>query len=124
MSPARSQPVPASDAPGESHSRWLEFYDVVRQIPAGRVATYGQVAALAGYSRHARQVGYALFALDGDSDVPWQRVVNARGEISSRAMGGYAENRQRALLEGEGVDFSPAGRIDLSRFRWHPESEA
>ena len=73
------------------------IYAVVRRIPEGRVATYGQVARLAGLGGHARQVGYALHALQ-DSDVPWQRVVNAQGMISARAYSG-AENRQRRALE-------------------------
>jgi methylated-DNA-protein-cysteine methyltransferase-like protein len=92
---------------------------VVRRIPAGRVATYGQVAALAGLPGAARQVGYALFSLPEPSDVPWQRVVNARGEVSSRAEPG-ADHFQRHRLEEEGVRFDLQGRIDLARFRWEP----
>ena len=92
------------------------IYGVVKRIPEGRVATYGQVAELAKLKGQARQVGYALAALQRD-DVPWQRVVNARGEISPRSHGGYDE-LQRELLEEEGVEFSVRGRIDLSRFRW------
>lgn len=80
------------------------------------MATYGQVAELAKLKGQARQVGYALAALQRD-DVPWQRVVNAKGEISPRSHGGYDE-LQRELLEEEGVEFSVRGRIDLSRFRW------
>ena len=63
---------------------YARIYAVVRRIPRGFVATYGQVAALAGLAGHARQVGYALHALAGDSPLPWQRVVNARGEVSPR----------------------------------------
>ncbi len=98
---------------------WERFYDVVRQIPPGRVATYGQVAALAGQPRHARQVGYALFALRGDQgeDVPWHRVINAKGEISQRRDTG-PEGLQRAMLEAEDIVFDLAGRIDLRRYRW------
>ena len=98
--------------------RWQLFYAVVRCIPRGRVATYGQVASLAGLPRHARQVGYALHALDGD-EVPWHRVVNAAGGVSPRSTPGW-DRRQRAMLEAEGVLFSPAGRIDLGRYRWEP----
>jgi methylated-DNA-protein-cysteine methyltransferase-like protein len=90
---------------------------VVRRIPEGRVATYGQVAALAGYPGHARQVGYALHGLPEGSDVPWQRVINARGEVSLRAAPGR-EGYQRHLLEEEGILFDTAGRVDLARFRW------
>ncbi len=95
------------------------IYAVVRRIPRGRVATYGQVAELAGMARRARQVGYALNRLPDDSGVPWHRVVNARGEISARAIpddGRY----QRILLTSEGVQFSPAGRIALERHLWKP----
>ncbi len=92
---------------------------VVRLVPRGRVATYGQVAALAGLPGHARQVGWALHALPAASDVPWQRVVNARGELSPRAQPG-AERLQRALLEAEGVAFDARGRIPLARFGWRP----
>jgi O-6-methylguanine DNA methyltransferase len=63
--------------------RWERIYDVVRRIPKGRVATYGQVAALAGLPRHARQVGYALHVLPESSKVPWHRVINAKGEVSA-----------------------------------------
>ena len=86
------------------------------RIPRGRVATYGQVAEVARLGRAARQVGYALHALPEGSDVPWHRVVNARGEISLRASGW--EVPQRALLEREGVRFDARGRIDLARFGW------
>lgn len=99
-------------------STWERVYAVVRRIPRGRVATYGQVAALAGMPRGARQVGYALHALPEDSDVPWQRVINHRGEISSRSEP-YSEPLQQALLEAEGVVFDPTThRVDLRRYRW------
>ena len=97
----------------ESYER---IYRVVRRIPRGRVATYGQVARLAGLSNHARLVGYALHALARE-DVPWQRVINARGEVSRRGVDGPDE-LQRELLEDEGVAFDLRGRIDLSRFGW------
>ena len=108
----------------DSRPGWEPIYAVVRRIPAGRVATYGQVAALAGRAGHARQVGYALSALPDGSDVPWQRVINARGEVSARAPAGGVgvarEGYQRHLLEEEGVVFNSAGKIDLRRFRWRP----
>ncbi|MFN7941399.1 MAG: MGMT family protein [Thermoanaerobaculia bacterium] len=102
-------------------ARWRRIWQQVARIPAGRVATYGQIAALAGLPRHARQVGYALYALPEGSEVPWQRVVNARGEVSARRQPG-SEPLQRLLLEEEGVVFDAEGRIDLSRFRWEPEA--
>jgi methylated-DNA-protein-cysteine methyltransferase-like protein len=74
------------------------------------VASYGQIAELAGLEGHARQVGYALHALPADSGVPWHRVVNAKGEISPRSAGDSHE-LQRMLLEAEGVEFDEKGRI-------------
>ena len=100
-------------------STYQKIYRIVRRIPRGRVATYGQVAALAGLQGHARQVGYALHALPDSQRIPWQRVVNARGEISLRA-GSDNDRLQRILLEEEGVRFARSGRIDLERFRWRP----
>jgi len=99
---------------------YSRIHDVVRQIPSGRVASYGQVAHLAGLPGRARQVGYAMAALDDDTDVPWHRVVNARGEISPRAGGTAFERIQRLLLEDEGVTFDDRDRIDLERFGWDP----
>lgn len=86
------------------------------------MATYGQVAAEAGLPNHARAVGYALHALPESSDVPWHRVINARGEISPRSEPGPHEGYQRFLLEEEGVEFDAAGRVDLRRFRWRGPS--
>jgi len=88
----------------------------VRRIPRGRVATYGDVAEAAGLEGHARQVGYALHDLPSGSNVPWHRVINAKGEISVRSAGDSHE-LQRLLLEAEGVEFNLAGRVDLKRFR-------
>lgn len=100
-------------------SGWTPVYRVVKRIPSGRVSTYGQVAALAGMPRAARQVGYALNALSDGDDVPWHRVINAKGEISPRGEPAYAD-LQRSLLEAEGVDFDRRGRIDLETFGWKP----
>lgn len=99
---------------------YQRFYDTIRLIPTGRVATYGQIAALAGMPGHARQVGYALHALPQQSDLPWQRVVNAQGRISPRASPGW-EEFQRQLLLGEGVVFQSTGKIDLKRYGWSPD---
>ena len=105
--------------PGDaSRGSWEHIYAVVRRIPRGRVATYGQVAELAGLPGHARQVGYALHALSEQSRVPWHRVLNARGAVSRRAEPG-SEGFQRLLLEGEGVRFVD-DRVDLSRHGWRP----
>ena len=102
---------------------WAPVYRVVRRIPAGCVSTYGEIAALAGMPRAARQVGYALNALNGDEDVPWHRVINARGEISARGERAFAD-LQRALLESECVDFDSRGRVDLETYRWKPRRRA
>ena len=93
----------------------------VRRIPRGRVATYGDIAALAGMEGHARQIGYALHDLPSGSSVPWHRVINARGEISERTHGDSHE-LQRMLLEAEGVEFDLRGTIDLKRFGWRPST--
>ena len=97
---------------------YRKIYAVVRRIPRGRVASYGQIAELAGIPRHARQVGYALHHLPDDSQVPWQRVLNSAGEVAKRA---YPEDArwQRDLLEEEGVEFDARGRA-LRRFFWIP----
>ncbi len=100
--------------PTTTHER---IYAAVRAIPRGKVATYGQVADLAGLPGHARLVGYALHALPDGFDVPWQRVLNARGEVSPRVIPG-ADGHQRAVLEREGVVFDGKGRVDLERCRW------
>ena len=95
------------------------FYGVVRQIPAGRVATYGQVARLAGMPRCARLVGYAMAACQ-DPSVPCHRVVDRFGGTKA-AFDRLAPGTQRALLEAEGVPFRPDGTVDLDRCRWEPE---
>jgi len=96
---------------------WSAVYEATRAIPKGAVATYGQVASVAGMPGAARQVGWALHAIDPEDAVPWHRVINARGEISPRGER-EIEDLQRALLEAEGVEFDPRGRIDLARFGW------
>ncbi len=102
----------------ERPSRWERIWAVVRRIPRGRVATYGQVATLAGLGRNARQAGYALHALPDGSPVPWHRVLNARGAVSLPPMSG-ADLTQRIRLEKEGVRFDARGRVDLARFGWN-----
>lgn len=100
-------------------SAYAKIYATVRRIPKGRVASYGQIAKLAGLAGRARQVGYAMHALRSGTSVPWQRVVNAQGRVSRRRVPG-AELTQRMLLEREGVRFGPGGRIPLERFGWRP----
>jgi alkylated DNA nucleotide flippase Atl1/3-methyladenine DNA glycosylase AlkD len=98
------------------------FYAVIRRIPRGRVATYGQVAALAGLPRRARMVGQSLRSTPEGVEVPWQRVVNAQGGISPRHGIGWEEGYQRHLLEEEKIVFDARGRIDLDRFGWDPDA--
>ena len=94
----------------------------VDAVPRGRVVTYGQVALELGAPAAARAVGYALRALPPDTEVPWWRVLNAKGGISLRGRGAGAD-LQRARLEAEGVTFNADGRVDLRAFRWWPEDE-
>ena len=91
---------------------------VVRRIPKGWVATYGQVAAMAGLPRRARLVGYVLQHLDTTTDIPWHRVVNAKGEVSYTLSRNGSDAFQQRLLEEEGVEFDDRNRFDLERFRW------
>jgi methylated-DNA-protein-cysteine methyltransferase-like protein len=102
----------------QGRGAYARIYEIVRRIPRGRVATYGQVAGLAGLPGHARQVGYALHALV-DDDVPWHRVINAQGKVSQRSDPG-CDGYQRELLEEEGVEFNARGQVPLERYRWEP----
>lgn len=99
-------------------SSYERIYAAVRRVPRGSVATYGQIAAVAGLPGRARQVGYALAALSSATALPWQRVVNAAGAISLRSAPGGTT--QRILLEREGIAFDARDRIDLRRFGWRP----
>ncbi|MGB5174415.1 MAG: MGMT family protein [Thermoanaerobaculia bacterium] len=104
-------------------SSYERIYAQVARVPSGKVATYGQIADLAELPGQARQVGYALHVLPTGSELPWHRVINARGEVSRRAELGW-EGFQRQLLEEEGVVFDSAGRVDLRRYRWEPSQTA
>ncbi len=103
-------------------SSYDKIYAAVRRIPAGRVATYGQIAALAGLPGHARQVGYALHALKPGAGVPWHRVINSQGRISLRSEFG-GEHIQQELLEEEGVEFDHRGRVSLREYGWRSGEE-
>jgi methylated-DNA-protein-cysteine methyltransferase-like protein len=93
------------------------IYAVTRQIPPGKVSTYGQIATIVGRGCTARQAGYAMAALRADDkSVPWQRVINSQGQISLRP--GQGGVRQRQLLEAEGVEFDAQERTDFNRFGW------
>jgi methylated-DNA-protein-cysteine methyltransferase related protein len=96
---------------------YAAVYQLVAQIPSGKVTTYGQIARWLGHPSAARAVGYALHALPTGSEIPWQRVINAAGRVSSRCDRHY-EAIQRALLEAEGIRFDSYGNVDLQRFGW------
>jgi methylated-DNA-protein-cysteine methyltransferase-like protein len=96
-----------------------QVWQVIALIPKGRVATYGQVAELAGLPGGARRVGRVLSQLPSGTRIPWHRVVNASGGISlPEGSGGHV--RQQTRLEKEGIVFSTSGRIALRRYRWQP----
>jgi len=101
----------------KASSLHARIFAVVRRIPSGRVATYGQIARLAGLGNHARLVGYALHALPAGSRIPWHRVLNARGRVS---LPGAAALEQLRLLRREGVRPAANKAIDLRRYQWRP----
>jgi len=103
-------------------ARYDLVWATVKRIPRGKVATYGQIAALAGMPRHARQAGYALAATPENVKIPWHRVINAQGRVSLRLKhwDNGSDDLQRILLEAEGVTFDGSGRVDLKKFRWKP----
>ena len=100
------------------------FYSIIRRVPRGRVATYGQIAKLAGLPKHSRHVGVALRALPAGSRVPWHRIVSGRGEIARRAANSRrdCESEQYGLLLDEGIEFDNRGRIPLQQYQWKPRS--
>jgi methylated-DNA-protein-cysteine methyltransferase related protein len=105
-------------APARGDEAVAAICAVIRRIPKGWVATYGQVAALAGLPRRARLVGRVLQDLDPASDIPWHRVVNAKGEVSCSPSRNGGDVLQQHLLEKEGVQFDDRNRFNLERFRW------
>jgi methylated-DNA-protein-cysteine methyltransferase-like protein len=94
---------------------------IVAQIPEGYVTSYGAVAAMAGQPRAARGVGWILNGLGPDSDLPWWRVVNREGGLSTMKLPTGAGPLQRARLEEEGVTFDSEGRVSEDRFWWRPD---
>ena len=97
-----------------------EIWDIVRQIPPGKVATYGQIACMTGRPRGARLVGYAMAACPAGSEVPCHRVVDRFGG-TKQAFDTYMPDGQRFLLEAEGVTFRLDGTVDMDRWQWRPE---
>ncbi len=97
-----------------------KIYEQVRRIPRGKVATYGQIALLAGNPRWSRVVGYALHVNPDPDSIPCHRVVTKEGKLSSAfAFGG--ENMQRELLTCEGVSFIDSNTVDMKKCMWRPE---
>ena len=105
-------------APPQGDAAVAAICAVVRRIPKGWVATYGQVAAMAGLPRRARLVGHVLQNLDPATRIPWHRVVNAKGEVSYSPSRNGGDALQQRLLEKEGIAFDERNRFDLERFRW------
>ena len=96
-----------------------KVYARVRLVPLGKVTTYGDVATALGSPRVARHVGWALAALAGkDTDVPWHRVINAKGQISFKGQI-HRATLQRQHLEHEGVIFDKSGTVDMKKYRWY-----
>lgn len=98
------------------------FYAIIRRVPCGRVATYGQIAKLAGLPKHSRHVGVALRNLPKGSRIPWHRIVNGRGEIANRLAkpARDCETEQYGRLLDEGIEFDVKNRIPLKQFQWKP----
>jgi len=114
----RPRAAPRSSRPAAPPTAYTRILAVVRRIPRGRVATYGQVAALAGYPHAPRLAGYALHALPDGSPVPWHRVLGAGGRLSLGRLSPDGALLQRLRLEAEGVAFDARGRVRLARHAW------
>ncbi|MCI0708490.1 MAG: methylated-DNA--[protein]-cysteine S-methyltransferase [Ignavibacteriae bacterium] len=100
----------------DTKSTYRIIWETVKHIPKGKAATYGEVAEQSGFPHHARLVGYALHNLPDGSSIPWHRVINSKGEISLRTVG-ESHNKQRKLLEKEGVKFNK-NKVDLKKYGW------
>ncbi|PIC96618.1 DNA methyltransferase [Sporosarcina sp. P26b] len=94
---------------------------IIKAIPPGHVMTYGQVASEAGNPRGARQISRILHSMSAKYDLPWHRIINAQGGISTPDHAEDKGNTQRERLISEGVQFNESGRISLDTYRWHPE---
>ena len=101
----------------EGEGFFQRVYHMVARIPYGKVATYGQIALYLGYPRAARTVGWALHALPQGTEIPWHRVINSQGRVSTSCLT-HSADLQRAMLEEEGIVFDKKGFVDLARYRW------
>ncbi|MFH1811488.1 MAG: MGMT family protein [Pseudomonadota bacterium] len=106
------------DLPEQPQRAFDQVYALVRDIPAGRVMTYGQISRLLLHRLSPAAVGWALHRCP--EDLPWQRVVNTQGACSTERLGEFPPGWQRTLLEKEGVRFGPDGTLDLERYRHQP----
>lgn len=119
--------MPAYSSPPNQQAFYEHVWNLVRQIPRGKVATYGQIAKMISPPNGVDMEAYAAFAprwvggamANCPDDVPWQRVINSQGKVSERA----GAERQRQLLEQEGVEFDAKGRVDLKKYAWSGKSE-
>ena len=100
------------------HNTFDIIYSVIKEIPRGRIATYGQIATMVKSGLPARIVGYALHCLPENTDVPWHRVINSKGTISYVAMSNEYDSLQQKILEQEGIIFSSDGKTDLNKYLW------
>jgi methylated-DNA-protein-cysteine methyltransferase-like protein len=110
-----------NDNKREKRNTFDLVYSVVNEIPCGKVATYGQIAAMVSPGLPARIVGYALHGLPEGSSIPWHRVINSKGQISYAATRHDHDSLQQKLLEQEGIKFTPKGIIDLKEYLWVPD---
>jgi len=97
------------------------IYTIVKEIPIGRVATYGQIAEIVSQGLPARIVGYALHGLPEGTDVPWHRVINSQGKISFAVSRNEHDSLQQKILEQEGILFTQSGKINLKKYLWSPD---
>ena len=95
---------------------------IMKSIPAGKVMTYGQIAALAGNERGARQVARILHSMSKKYEIPWHRIINAKGEIGLKDEEGRFTQKEK--LVAEGINLTTSGKVDLTRYRYHPEIES
>ena len=98
-----------------------EVIKLIKSIPRGKVATYGQIACLSGFYPSVRRVVWILHSCSEQEGLPWHRVVNRRGAISLKPGAGY--EKQKAMLKKEGIGFDEKGRIDLDRYLWEPDGK-
>ncbi len=117
-----SQPPALTPPRSATEVAYARIWDAIERIPPGRVATYGQVAEVAGYVRRPRLTAQALRHVPGDRELPWFRVINAQGRIAIPP-GTRGHREQQLRLQAEGVKFVN-GRVDLALYRWRPWGDA